>query len=362
MLIIFVTASQGFEAKTSSAQEEFTNYVYLPVLRTKDIPYHLDIGWAGLTRQKDENSETGWSKWEPYNLTGGSSGETVDVFTPEELISALESWLPLTIKVHGEIKTGEMSRVRSHKTLEGVDENSSIIGGLYLHSVENIIIKNINFKDSPDDSIQIKHQSHNILVIHNTFSNAYDEHVAVTEQSTNVTISWNVFYQEGTNGIIDYESGEKVYRQLRAILVGADHKYTKDRGYNNVTISFNHFMTLTRHPLGRFGLMHVYNNWLEVYIGVTPIAEAQILIERNFFKISYYNLPHQVTQPRGKWGGEGPNGFWVAVDNNVHIKPQPPKHQYEGDFFNPADFYPYSTYPAEQIPEIVGYWAGPKFN
>jgi pectate lyase len=151
----------------------------------------------------------------------------------------------------------------------GVGRGAGITGGnLRIHGADNVIVRNLTFTNAADDSINIQCYSHHIWIDHNTFTAGTDGSVDVKRGSDLVTVSWNRF--SGTD---------------KTMLLGhsADNG-AQDRGYLRVTYHHNFFDgTNTRTPRVRFGLAHVFNNYVssnDYFLGLG--VDAKIHAEANF--------------------------------------------------------------------------------
>jgi pectate lyase len=134
--------------------------------------------------------------------------------------------------------------------------------------VENVVIRNLTFENTPDDSINVQCYSHHIWVDHNTFHVSVDGSVDVKRGSDLVTISFNRFVATDKTMLLGHSADN-----------GA-----QDRGFLRVTYHHNWFDgTATRTPRVRFGFAHVFNNYLDssdYFLGLG--VEAKIYAEGNY--------------------------------------------------------------------------------
>jgi pectate lyase len=179
------------------------------------------------------------------------------------------------VRVSGTItgSGGAMLDVGSNKTIIGVGSNATISGfGLDVNGwgpdevawggdlcdpaekdlfpkVHNVIIRNLSFRNSADDSVNVQCYSHHVWIDHNTFYPANDGSVDVKRGSDLVTVSYNRY--DGTD---------------KSMLLGhSDSDGAQDRGFLRVTYLHNWFHgSNTRHPRVRFGYAHVYANYIAV--------------------------------------------------------------------------------------------------
>ncbi|WP_460915970.1 pectate lyase family protein [Plantactinospora veratri] len=190
---------------------------------------------------------------------GGTGGPTVTVGNYAQLAAAVADDLPRIVRVSGTI-TGsgdDMLDVGSNKTIIGVGSSATISGfGLDVNGwgpaevdwggdtcdpaerdrftpVQNVIIRNLSFRNSPDDSINVQCYSHHVWIDHNTFYPASDGSVDIKRGSDLATVSYNRF--AGTD---------------KSMLLGhSDNNAAQDTGYLRVTYHHNWFDgSNTRHP------------------------------------------------------------------------------------------------------------------
>jgi pectate lyase len=206
---------------------------------------------------------------------GGSGGPTVTVSTYAQLAAAVADDAPRIVKVSGTISGSgaAMLDVGSNKTIIGVGGNATISGfGLDVNGwgpeevawggdlcdpaekdgfarVHNVIIRNLSFRSSADDSINVQCYSHHVWIDHNTFYPSNDGSVDVKRGSDLVTVSYNRYI--GTD---------------KSMLLGhSDSNGAQDTGYLRVTYHHNWFDgSNTRHPRVRFGYAHLFANYVDV--------------------------------------------------------------------------------------------------
>jgi pectate lyase len=206
---------------------------------------------------------------------GGKGGETVNVSTYAQLAAAVGDDTPRVVRVQGTINGNgaDMLDVGSNKTVIGAGTNATINGfGLDVNGwgpdevawggdlcdpaekdqfqhVQNVIIRNLTFTNSADDSVNVQCYSHHVWVDHNTFHPAFDGSVDIKRGSDLATVSYNRYI--GTD---------------KSMLLGhSDGNGAQDTGYLRVTYHHNWFDgSNTRHPRVRFGYAHVFANWVDV--------------------------------------------------------------------------------------------------
>ncbi|MFT3733970.1 MAG: hypothetical protein QM776_02915 [Rhodocyclaceae bacterium] len=297
------------------------------------------------------------NKYGRNGTSGGAGGSTVTVTTYAALIAAVGDNTPRIVQISGTISgAGPMIRVGSNKTIIGVGSTATISGfGLNVSGfippndgdscdladkgtftpTENVIIRNISFKNASDDSINIQCYSHHVWVNHNNFTVSYDGSVDVKRGADLVTVSWNRF--TGTD---------------KTMLLGhSDDNGAQDRGYLHVTYHHNWFdHSNTRHPRVRFGQAHVYNNYAngitDYFVGAG--VECDITAEGNYTDA----IKRLITY----WDGK--KVTWAS--SNVQ---ETPPHADDGlvqngQGFNPKSYYSYTLDAAASIPTIVKNGAG----
>ncbi|WP_437320995.1 pectate lyase family protein [Sorangium sp. So ce385] len=289
--------------------------------------------------------------------TGGSGGEVVTVTTYAELVAALGDDAPRVIRISGTIVGGgaPMLRVRSNKTLIGVGADATIDGFGFDVSgwteelaasagetctaatpegytpVSNVIIRNLTFVNSADDSINVPCFSHHVWIDHNTFERSHDGSVDVKRGSDWVTVSWNHFHET-----------------VKTMLLGHDDDNgAQDTGRLHVTYHHNWFdHGDQRHPRVRFGHAHVFNNFA-VGLGDYMIGKGvgcSIYADGNYLQDA-----EAATDDYG-----GSDLTWT--DTNVVINTDPASANGQG--FDPSMFYAWTPDPAEEIPTLVPAGAG----
>ncbi|HYN95048.1 MAG TPA: RICIN domain-containing protein [Pilimelia sp.] len=224
---------------------------------------------------------------------GGAGGTTVNVSTFAQLAAAVAGDTPRIVRVSGTITgSGPMLDVGSNKTIVGVGSNATISGfGLDINGwgpaqiaaggdicdpaemnsfprVHNVIVQNLSFRNSADDSVNVQCYSHHVWIHHNTFYAANDGSVDIKRGSDLVTVSNNRFV--GTD---------------KSMLLGhSDNNAAQDAGFLRATYYGNWFDgSNTRHPRVRFGYAHLFGNYVNVtdyFIGLG--VSGRIYAESNY--------------------------------------------------------------------------------
>lgn len=219
-----------------------------------------------------ESSPVGYASMNG-GTTGGSTSTTVTVTSASALTSAIGSSTSQTVRVSGMITVSGMLRVASNKTIIGVGSGSGITGGgLNLSGVRNIIIRNLNFRNAADDSINVQTNTTNVWIDHNDLSNGYDGLIDIKRGSDFITVSWNRLHNHDKSMLLGHDDGNSA----------------QDLGHLRVTYVHNWFEgTGQRHPRVRFANpVHVLNNYYSNIgsYGVASTMNAGVYVERNYFE------------------------------------------------------------------------------
>ncbi|XXY22907.1 hypothetical protein WME88_25160 [Sorangium sp. So ce216] len=289
--------------------------------------------------------------------TGGAGGEVVTVTSYADLVAAVSDDAPRVVRISGTIVGGgaPMLRVRSNKTLIGVGADATIDGFGFDVSgwteelsastgetctaptpegytpVSNVIIRNLTFVNSQDDSINVPCFSHHVWVDHNTFERSHDGSVDVKRGSDWVTVSWNHFHLTDKTMLLGHDDGN-----------GA-----QDTGRLHATYHHNWFdHSNQRHPRVRFGHAHVFNNFA-VGLGDYMVGKGvgcSIYADGNYLQDA-----EEATDDYG-----GTDITWT--DTNILVNTDPAIANGQG--FDPAEFYAWTPDPAEALPTLVPAGAG----
>lgn len=273
--------------------------------------------------------------------TGGVAGPTVTVTTGDQLAQYAGANTPYTILISGRIQVSGMVRVVANKSILGLGATAEIAGGgLVLGSTtrpgNNVIIRNITFRDASDDSVSVHNGAHHVWIDHNTFYPAYDGSVDVKHKSTYVTVSWNRF--AGTD---------------KSMLLGHSDTFTADVGYLKVTYHHNLFDSSNqRHPRARFGdPVHVYNNYYRgvgLY-GVASTENAGVLVEANYFEDTAFPC-----YSAGGYAESAPGR--LAQRGNAFVRSG--ACETNGTVGEPSAYYAYQADSAASVPSLVTAGAG----
>jgi len=282
--------------------------------------------------------------------SGGAGGSTVRVSSASAFLSAIAQAGPLIIEVSGMISLpGPMHDVTSNKTIVGLGGNSGLTGGGLniglpiddgitsppVNAVRNVIIRNLNITNCPDDCINVQMFSHHIWIDHNDLSHQVDGALDVKRGSDFVTISWNHFHDSDKNMLLGHD----------------DSNGPQDIGRLRVSYHHNFFDgSNQRNPRVRFGEpVHIYNNY---YLHITGYGAASqmnagLLVENNYFD--------DVEKPTRNDVGGDPGR--IVVRGNINVNTEDPLVAV-GSVQEARNYYNYTLDPAANVPAIVFAGAG----
>jgi pectate lyase len=276
--------------------------------------------------------------------TGGAGGTVHSISSFDALVGVLDNGdndAPKIIEISGIVSGSGMISVGSNTTILGVGNEPTISGfGFNMSNEQNIIIANLYLTNGGNNALRLSDGTHHVWVHHNDFSFYKDNAIEIREGASYATIDWNRFHN-----------------QNKVVLTGhSDHNAGQDVGRLKVTLHHNWFdATTQRHPLVRFGEVHVFNNFyddVDLY-GVGSTLEADVLVQANFFG----SVPKPISRGPTVMGtlDEGD----VVECDNVYVDSGNP--EVRGSAFDPAAFYSYTLNDAEDVPDIVVAGAGPRF-
>ena len=218
--------------------------------------------------------------------TGGVAGTVVTPTTVTEFINYAEATAAYVINVNGALSLGSTSvKVKSNKTIQGIDGNSTIVGCLELSGgISNVVIRGLNISNpgttivsgaytNGGDGITIRNAS-NIFITHCSFFDCADQQIEISNGADNVTVSWSDFM---------YSASQTVHRtSMIAGAAGSESKALR------VTLHHNMWSTLcdTGMPSGTYGYVHLFNNYFKSPNGTSgSVASdaAQFLAEANSY-------------------------------------------------------------------------------
>jgi pectate lyase len=287
------------------------------------------------------------------STTGGAGGTTVTATTAALLKSYVESTSTYIVQVSGTIDLNSVGggvKIKSNKTIKGIGTNPKIIGRLGFTDgnsniiIERLTITNLNYKEA--DGISVKNTVTNLFITKCTIYDCNDGCIDITNASDYVTVSWCKFYYTAARG------------HNFVNLFSSSDDAIGDRGKLRITFHHNWWSALCdqRMPRGRFGQVHVYNNYYRCTGNLYCIGvglESQIRVESNYFD-SVTNAWYNPATTPGKIGWNSDNQFvngttiptWAPNDYNTVFTPP----------------YSYTLDDANDIPAMVQSGAGADGN
>ncbi|WP_430502628.1 family 16 glycoside hydrolase [Micromonospora trifolii] len=281
--------------------------------------------------------------------TGGAGGPTVTVDTAAEFLAAIGTAGALNIRVSGVIALpGPMHDVTSDKTIVGVGASSGITGGGLniglpvstatsppANAVHNVIVRNLNFRNTVDDAINVQMFSHHIWIDHNDLAYGYDGLIDIKRGASYVTVSWNHTHHHTKNMLLGHD----------------DSNAAQDTNYLKVTYHHNWFdRTPQRNPRVRFGEpVHVFNNYF-VYntdVGVACQLNSGCVVEGNYFED--VEVPWSISYA-------GSKGRLIARNNVLAGTSEP--GDAGGSVQEPSTYYPYTVTDPNTIKSVVSAGSG----
>ncbi|MGC4759281.1 family 16 glycoside hydrolase [Micromonospora trifolii] len=281
--------------------------------------------------------------------TGGAGGPTVTVDTAAEFLAAIGTTGALNVRVSGVIALpGPMHDVTSDKTIVGVGASSGITGGGLniglpvstatsppANAVHNVIVRNLNFRNTVDDAINVQMFSHHIWIDHNDLAYGYDGLIDIKRGASYVTVSWNHTHHHTKNMLLGHD----------------DSNAAQDTNYLKVTYHHNWFdRTPQRNPRVRFGEpVHVFNNYF-VYntdVGVACQLNSGCVVEGNYFED--VEVPWSISYA-------GSKGRLIARNNVLAGTSEP--GDAGGSVQEPSAYYPYTVTDPNTIKSVVSAGSG----
>jgi pectate lyase len=314
-----------------------------------------------------EDSPIGFASIDTLGENGTAGGEDGDTVSFNDQLSfqafmdarrddkGTENFLPKVIEIKDTIKgIGQIVAKGVYDlTIIGVNSNTVFDGvGLAITNSKNIIVRNIEFRNSKPDCITINTTSsgftHHIWVDHCTFSDSpeidpdgknHDGLLDISHRTNFITVSWCHFYNH-----------------RKTCLLGFTDNNSEEMGQLRTTYHHNWFEgTYSRHPRVRHTECHVYNNYYDgssgnpygIDYGIASTDGAKVLVEGCYFE--------KVKNPTKTQEGSSPAGD-LLERKNIYIDCGPSVSTAIG--FEPLLYYAYSLDSASVIPSIVKDGAG----
>jgi pectinesterase len=249
---------------------------------------------------------------------------------------------PLTILVDGSVEIepfGAMIKVAGDKTIAGVGPEAELVGGgLFLDRVQNVIVRNLRFRDSyvpgdwdgkdnDNDGIRLDTSSH-VWIDHNEFTRLGDGLVDVRKDSTAVTLSWNVFRDH--NKAIGVGWTKNVVTTLTMHHNWFSNTYQRNASIDNVAAG------------------HLYNNYLEGQgqYGTMSRGASQLVVEHSVYRHGEDAIVAKDPASR------------VHSRSNKFVSIRGRKDN-TGPTFDPTTYYTYTADRTDDVVKLVTAGAGP---
>ncbi len=215
------------------------------------------------------------------SATGGVLGTVVTPASVAEFTTYAQSTSAYVINVKGTLNIGNAVKIKSNKTIQGIDATSLIVGCLDLSggNVSNVIIRGLNITNTAGDGITIRNAT-NIFITHCTLYNCSDELIEISTGADNVTISWSDFM---------YTAAQTTHRT--SLVTGAAGLETKPV---HVTLHHNMWSDLcdSSMPSGTYGYVHLFNNYFK-----SPANTSGTVASDNAQFFAEFNSYDQIKDP-----------------------------------------------------------------
>lgn len=204
--------------------------------------------------------------------TGGSTACAVTTLAaagPGSLRSCAEpGGQVITFGVSGTIDLSATDiDVGSNTTIDGVGRSVTIVGRLDIKSVSNIIIRNLTFTASAEDSIRVL-GSRTLWFDHLEMYASADGLIDITDGSTDVTVSWSHFHHHDKVSLVNGVPGGTRAR------VTYHHNWFDNTG--------------RRYPSAEVADIHAFNNFMDGWVNYAVVAsEGTVFVsEANVYRMS----------------------------------------------------------------------------
>lgn len=249
------------------------------------------------------------------SVAGGTTGggtnlaSAITVSTMSELQNAVKGSTPAIILVQPGTYTGTL-QPKANKTIIGVAPGVMIKGNVSISGSDanNVIIRNIavrgNACSSYDecragaDAVYMGNGAHHIWLDHLDISDGQDGNCDATQGADYITVSWTKFYY----------TYNKEHR-FSNLIAGSDDE-PNSVGKLRITYMNSHWgeRVDSRQPRGRFGNVHMLNNYHHTGGGqIHGVGKDMALIAENNFYAENRSIWTDMGSPRG-WKGVGNAG------------------------------------------------------
>ena len=246
---------------------------------------------------------------EGYDMTtGGTGGDTVHIYTYEELMTWAglreDMTTPEIAVIHGKITAAASTIVTikhgANISILGVGKTSELVNvGLNIWDYENVVVFNLKIHEVlyPNDAITINECQHvwidhcelHSLIGEDIDIDTYDGLLDIKNGSRYVTVSWCYFHDHMKTSLIGHTDNASQLAVDTMMRVTMHHNF------------FQH--TDGRNPSLRFGAVHMFNNYLEniTDYGIAVRQGAHAKLDNNHY--------HSVKTPITTNKFDGPEGF-----------------------------------------------------
>lgn len=263
------------------------------------VPPELPTGTISLL-----DPVPGWASQEGGTTGGGSDlNSATTVSTTAELLAAVEIG-GLILVEPGSYRIADLGdgdedfKPQSNTSIIGTAPGVILRGAIRIKGQSNIILRNVTVKGDPcdladcaagrectpfnacrdgDDALLIQGGSHHIWVDHVDCIDGQDGNLDVVEEADFVTVSWSHFH---------YTDVAKPHAFSN--LIASSDGNTANVGKLKITYMLGWWGhgVMERMPRGRFGKVHVFNNFYrsqreDGYL-IGPGKQIQLLVENNF--------------------------------------------------------------------------------
>jgi len=252
--------------------------------------------------------------------TGGGAdlGTAVTVSTMSELQDAAEASGSAIILVEPGTYAGSLN-VTADKTIIGTLPGVMIQGNVSISGsgVSNVIVRNLAVRGNPcatydeckagADAVYVGNGAHHVWLDHLDISDGQDGNCDTTQGADYITVSWTKFYY----------TYDKEHR-FSNLIAGSDDE-PNSVGKLHITYMNSDWgeRVDTRQPRGRFGNIHMLNNYHHTGGGqIHGVGKDMALIAENCFYDEGISIWTDMGSPRG-WKGVGNEG--TASDLNATL-------------------------------------------
>lgn len=325
----------------------------------------------------DANSPLGWGAMPGFEVTGGAGGVEVVVTTEAEFDAAInnhrdpvtrERDQPVIIYVKGDVEFTSMHTYHTkNKTILGLpgarifskDRTKKNSGVLKFTSgsgsdSENIIIRNLTIQgagayDVDGDDALLFQGVKRVWVDHCTIGDGVDSSLDCNHESDYICISWCRFLYQipplagGSGGANDHRFCNTW---------GSSDSDTSSLGHLNTTFANCWWDQgcMERCPRVRFGKVHLLNCYYTNtgnHYSIGYGYKSNIYAEKCWFADGVI-VDKDYTEPKKGYGD------YNLQITDCHNAPDKTQRVGDIDYFIPADYYDYTSFPLDLVPSVVG--------